>query len=261
MAQTVDQIRRLRDLIVKPPLATECLERRQIAVTAPRSPISGVLDTIRMHNYSQIPVYRGSAYVGLLTTNCIARWLADHLASAATLGDVNVQKIMRYAERDDRAMHVQGSATAAEASVYLRTPDTDGSRPRALIVTDTGASERPPVAVIVDYDLPAVVRRCHYPAERSPGGTSRSCVGGLRYFMLATPDRLHARPRRRGYCTPRRWWGFMAHSSSRSRASRRRAAARSANGLRRWSLILTASRKEMRRATRSAISASTAAEG
>lgn len=156
VAQTVDQISRLRDLIVRPPLATECLEGREIAVTAPHSPISGVLDVIRVHDYSQIPVYRGGAYFGLLTTNCIARWLADRLASTSTFGDVNVEEIMRFAERDDRAKHIRRSTTAAEASDYLLTPATDGSRPRALIVTDTGASEEPPVAVIVDYDLPAL---------------------------------------------------------------------------------------------------------
>ncbi len=140
------------------PLATECLEGREIALTAPHSPISGVLDVIRVHDYSQIPMYGGGAYVGLLTTNCIARWLADRLASTSTstLADVNIEEIMRFAERADRAKHIRRSMTAAEASDYLLTPATDGSRPRALIVIDTGASEEPPVAVIVDYDLPAL---------------------------------------------------------------------------------------------------------
>jgi len=156
VAQIVEQINRLRDLIVSPPLATECLEGREMAVTAPHSPISGVLDVIRVHDYSQIPVYGGSAYVGLLTTNCIARWLADRLASTSTLGDVNVEEIMRFAERDDRAQHIRRSTTAAEASDYLLTPAADGSRPRALVVTDTGATDEPPIAVIVDYDLPAL---------------------------------------------------------------------------------------------------------
>jgi len=49
-------------------------------VTTPPEPISDVLEHVRRFDYSQIPVYDDTRYVGILTTNAIARWLAHQLA-------------------------------------------------------------------------------------------------------------------------------------------------------------------------------------
>ena len=155
-AQVVDEISKLRDLILSPPLLWDCLDRRSVSVTNPGTPIRTVLEMVRLHDYSQVPVYGDKRYVGLLTTNCIARWLADRLATS-TLGDGEpVQAVMEFAEPHDRAMHIPKTITVAAAIDLLSQAGADGFRPAALIMTRSGKADESALAVVVDFDLPSL---------------------------------------------------------------------------------------------------------
>jgi hypothetical protein len=79
--EVVRQIERLRDQIKKLPKAIDVLGKQDISSVDLDEPIGTALEYIRDFDYSQLPVYRQQTYVGLLTTNAVARWLASQLAS------------------------------------------------------------------------------------------------------------------------------------------------------------------------------------
>ena len=80
-AAVVTSIEALRDKILRPPTVLSTLKNRPVVQFAPQEPIRTVLDAMRKFNYSQFPVYASGSYRGLLTTNCVGRWLADRLAT------------------------------------------------------------------------------------------------------------------------------------------------------------------------------------
>src|SRR5271166_4441108 len=52
---------------------------------------------------AEFPIYGEHSYCGLLTTNCIGRWLADRLASDELAASESVSAVMKFAEAQDSA--------------------------------------------------------------------------------------------------------------------------------------------------------------
>jgi predicted transcriptional regulator len=51
------------------------------------------------NDFSQIPVYNDKRYLGLLTTNTVARWLADQLERHDGLAeDAPIRDVLAFAE-------------------------------------------------------------------------------------------------------------------------------------------------------------------
>jgi CBS domain-containing protein len=114
-AVIVDIIESLRDKIIQPATVWGTLERRAVVVFAPDDPISSVLYAVRKHNYSQFPIYDRDSYRGLLTTNCVGRWLADRLTTDELAESEPVESVLRFAEPQDSALHLPRTATALHA--------------------------------------------------------------------------------------------------------------------------------------------------
>jgi predicted transcriptional regulator len=155
VAEVVDQIEQLRDRIVAPPAALRVLGSMNVCTTGPDQPISSALDHIRRFDYSQLPVYDGAVYAGILTTNAIARWLAAQLAASGGLAEAeSVRRVLTFAEPHEQALHVPKTLTAAEAIHHL---SSDGRSTVALIITHSGKITERPLAVVVRHDLPALM--------------------------------------------------------------------------------------------------------
>lgn len=154
----VEQIEQLRDLYFKPPTALSVLGQREVCSVAPGQPISAALEYVRRFDYSQLPVYDGGSYAGILTTNAIARWLAAQLAATGGLAEAEtVGRVLDFAEQHESAWPVARSITAADA-VHLLSNGGQGGKPlTALIITHSGRSTEKPLRVVVDDDLPALI--------------------------------------------------------------------------------------------------------
>ena len=79
-------------------------------------PVSAALEYVRLFDYFQLPVYDDGGYAGILTTNAIARRLADQLAGTGGLAEAeSVGHLLAFAEQHEHACHVPRSITAADA--------------------------------------------------------------------------------------------------------------------------------------------------
>jgi hypothetical protein len=152
----VAAIKNLRDKIIRPPTVLSVLPHRPIYQFSPNDPISAVPDAVRKHDYSQFPIYEDTNYRGLLTTNCIGRWLADRLRTVELAESEPVSMVLQFAEAQDRAVHLPRSATVRHAIRKLSPPSGGGLPPAALIVTDMGKSNQKPMAIVVAEDLTAL---------------------------------------------------------------------------------------------------------
>lgn len=119
-------------------------------------PLRGVLQRMTERSYSQVPVYHEDAYVGLLTTNAIARWLGAHLDDADGIlqVDVGVGDVLHHAEAHERCVFVRPDLPARDAVRLLTSDDA----PTALIVTDTGEDGATARGILVHADVPEMLR-------------------------------------------------------------------------------------------------------
>jgi CBS domain len=83
----VGQIEQLRDQILATQKAYAVLGPMNVCVARLADPIAAVLEHVRRFDYSQLPVYNDNSYVGILTTNTIARWLADQFSRNAGMAE------------------------------------------------------------------------------------------------------------------------------------------------------------------------------
>lgn len=129
VAEVVMQIEQIHDKLVAPPAALSVLGTMVVRTADLDEPISVALDHVRRFDYSQLPVYDGGVYVGILTTNAIARWLAAQLAASDGLAEVEpVRRVLTFAEPHERALHVPRAITAAEAIYQLSVPSLHPKR-------------------------------------------------------------------------------------------------------------------------------------
>ncbi|MGU3587147.1 CBS domain-containing protein [Rhodococcus sp. C26F] len=155
--EVVEAIERLRDRIIDPPKVLQVLPRRAPAVFETGTPLNRVLDEIRRHDYSQFPIYEDDTYLGLLTTNCIARWLAHRLATDEIVEGETVGAALEFAEPHERAAHLPRTITVPQAIKKLSPPAGGQLPPTALIVTHSGSAKERPLMIVVADDLPTLV--------------------------------------------------------------------------------------------------------
>ncbi|MGV9766449.1 CBS domain-containing protein [Micromonospora tulbaghiae] len=153
----VQEIERLRRQLLEPPRALTALGSARVCVIQPDDAIGAALDHVRTLGYSQLPVYDGDSYVGVLTTNAIARWLADQLIRNTGIAEEEpVSHVLKFAEPGEEAVLVPRSITAVEAIDRLSRERQAGHLATALIVTERGRRSDTPLRLITPYDLPAL---------------------------------------------------------------------------------------------------------
>lgn len=156
LQETVDDIERLRDQIIRPSRAMEVIAQEQIVTFSPDDDIHDVLATITSTGLTQFPIYAEGQCVGLLTTNAVARWVAAELGEDDRIHPASVGELLEHSGRLDQPVFLPRSITAAGAVEALTTPLDSGAVPRLAIITEHGKPSQKPLAVLGATDIPTL---------------------------------------------------------------------------------------------------------
>lgn len=155
--EVVERIESLRDKIISPPTVLSVVPHHGVTKFGPDDPLSSVLEEIRNHDYSQFPIYQDDQYLDLLTTNCIARWLANGLSTVGLVETERIRAVLEFKESHDEAVHLSRKTTVSQAIKKL-SPAGDGSLPpAALIITESGSRHETPFSIVVADDLAILI--------------------------------------------------------------------------------------------------------
>lgn len=154
-ATGLEAMRHVRDQFLHPPTVLTVLKQQRPMVVEPTSSVRQVLDQMYEHDFSQVPVYESTTYVGLLTTNTVARWVADQMRTQDGLAeDASIEAALAFTEGTELVMHEARTVTTTEA-VRSFTIAAERHQPiTALIVSHSGKPNELPLAVVVSADLP-----------------------------------------------------------------------------------------------------------
>lgn len=156
LPETVAEIERLRDALIRPALAADVVAQQRVITFAPDDDIRDVLSTISETGLTQFPIYESGECVGLLTTNAIARWVAAELTTNDCVGDAQVTTVLELSGRQDQPVFLPRSVTAAAAVDALTTPLETGAMPRLAIITEHGKPTEKPFSVLGATDIPTL---------------------------------------------------------------------------------------------------------
>lgn len=157
LPEAVSLIESIRDRLLDPPTTLGVLGNQEVRTVSPGEEIHEVLRIIADTDISQLPVYEGRQYQGLLTTNAIARWVAADLGDNSQLDARTVREVLEFAESSDFAVFLPRGASAQEAIDALTLPDAQKRLPAVVILTEHGKDSQLPIRVVGTSDLMALV--------------------------------------------------------------------------------------------------------
>lgn len=153
----VGAMQRVRDRFLQPPTCLSALKPHKPLVVAPDSSVRDALDQMYDLEFSQVPVYDGDRFIGLLTTNTVARWIGQQLREHDGLAeDTSVGAALAFQEDQERVEHVARTISTTEALRTFTLAAERGESLVALIVSNSGKPTEQPLAVVVAADLPAL---------------------------------------------------------------------------------------------------------
>ncbi len=152
--EVTEAIERLRDELLRPATVLNILRGKKPELVHPYTPVGETLLLMYANDYSQMPVYDGNTYVGLLTTNTVARWVADQMRQHEGLAeDAPVEAVLSFAEGDEQVFHVPRTLSVAETLWRFATSAEAGKPVTALIITETGKQNETPLGIVVAENL------------------------------------------------------------------------------------------------------------
>ena len=155
---TVTAIGRIAEAITNPPTVGERFKTDVVTVQVDDS-ISSAAAIILNKSFSQLPVVNRKKFVGLLTTNTIARWFgacSRDLRTAAR--EPTVQDVLSYAEDTRSYDFIKPDITLARVIEYFSDIESRGCELSALLIADGSETTPRFRGIITVSDLPQIVR-------------------------------------------------------------------------------------------------------
>lgn len=151
---TVEEIERLRELILRPPLLSYALRSHgKPKIFSLDDDIQEFLKLVTEEDFSQAPVDLGNNQYALITTNAIARWYArNYEEHGGLISSAAIEHVLGYAEAGDRVQKVRLETTTVEAiNIFSGQASSKNVPPAALLVMDRPGL--PPQSLAVRADL------------------------------------------------------------------------------------------------------------
>ncbi len=152
--KTVERIEKIRDIILEPPRVKDGF-LGEVIVCSPDDAIGKAMSHILEKSFSQIPVYEAQNFVGLLTTETVARWLADKLSSGkGFIEEETVKAVMKYSPNKENYAFIDIQSTMFDVLGLFEEFNQKGKILNAVLITQSGEKSGKPVGIITVFDLP-----------------------------------------------------------------------------------------------------------
>lgn len=155
-ARIVEQVEHLYRLLTAPPgLLPEF--QVEVATCSTTERVGDALGVMLGNDFSQMPVYDGDSFYGLLTTDTVARWLADQLRDIDLVEEAPVEYVLQYTEQPDHFLFLAKTATPFEAMDGFQRFEEEGRRLDAILVTHSGKQSESLLGIVTIADIPTLV--------------------------------------------------------------------------------------------------------
>lgn len=138
------EIEAIRDRLTHPATVGEQFGR-EVLTLSPQSPLKVALELVSKRGVSRFPIYEANKFVGLLTENGIARFLAQTVASGAAFNpEVTIQSILPRETKRRNFRFADSKTPISQAAFWFH----DDTFLEAILITE-GGHERAPLRGIV----------------------------------------------------------------------------------------------------------------
>jgi CBS domain-containing protein len=152
--RAVDRIQVIRDELLSPPRLHPGFAK-EVATCRPEDPVGTAAAKMHKGAFSQLPVYRGTKLVDLLTAVTVARWVAARLADGLGMFEEEpVATVLKHQEAG-RDFQVMGHRdTVFDALQAFEQGYHAGRLLDAIILTPNGSKNEMPTGIVTVADMP-----------------------------------------------------------------------------------------------------------
>jgi predicted transcriptional regulator len=151
--EALNELMKIVNYLEAPPKVYDLFKDERVFIAKFNSTLYECLVIMRDRDYSQLPIYKGKHFIGMLTGNVIANWIQKHLSLVDMrlneLLKITVNKVLEYEEVIDEAVFLSRTTTLYDfIDVSANQPSPSG----IYLITEHGKSDQHPIAIITPYD-------------------------------------------------------------------------------------------------------------
>lgn len=152
---SVERIEAIGKQFLSPPLLFT-LAAKPVELCRPSDPLGCCVRKMHDGVFSQLPIYDGQKYCGLLTAETIARWLASFFVGdgEGIVDEQTVEEVMRHQEDGDNVEFMARTATVANALAAFDKFLHHGKRLEAILITNSGSRTETLMGIVTINDIP-----------------------------------------------------------------------------------------------------------
>lgn len=153
-------INEISNFLLDPPKVIPLFQKKVFILQEDES-ISDAVEIMYSKNFSQIPIYEGEKFIGLLTTNTIVRWLGACVKDEIVdLKDNKINDIFeKYIEDKNNYFFLKKNDTLFKAIEKFQNFEDKGSRLDAILITENGYENEKLLGIITVWDLPDINKK------------------------------------------------------------------------------------------------------
>lgn len=149
----VEKIERMQALITKPPTIREFMTTTITDFRVNES-IGTAVQDMYGNDYSQAPVYDGKQFIGLLTTNTIARWLGANVTEEIfSLTETSIGEVLKYTEDPNHVVFKKPDTSAYDVLDLIQKHEAQGKHLDAILVTHSGIPSERLLGIVTIWDF------------------------------------------------------------------------------------------------------------
>jgi len=158
----VQEVERIAKRFTNPPLITSRC-KRQVETASPDDSLRALLIRMSELQLSQFPVYTAGKFVGLISENSIARWIAERARHERCLNfaEVQVETIVNETSDSSAYRFVPERTTEPEAVQLFASNALLG----ACLITKFGNQHEELLGIVTRWDIPVIMAQLTAPLE------------------------------------------------------------------------------------------------
>jgi len=154
----INEISKILDLLINPPKVIPLFQKDVFSLKYNDS-IKEAVKIMCEKKYSQVPIYNNQeVYIGLLTSNTIARWLG-----AEEIYDPSETLISyvfdNFTEDKDNYLFISRNTSLFEVLEEFYTFQNKGKKLEAILITENAKEKESLLGIITIYDLPRIYKK------------------------------------------------------------------------------------------------------
>jgi predicted transcriptional regulator len=127
----------LIDMAVAKPITVGKMFERNVSILQAKDTLKNALILIQEKQYSQIPVYEGTKFVGLFTAVGLMFWLAKNVERGNDISwEMTVESTLEHKRKEENHKFVPREMSIFEAEELFKDAMAKGKRLEALLITD-----------------------------------------------------------------------------------------------------------------------------